>query len=354
LSLEDREQLQKSGIEVRKELGTLSDQVTEKEIQAALWQYYFDVTKSVTYIKGVHAPKKAKTTPQKVKADSKFDMAVKSAAASGELYSLNLLHPIMFLLCTTAILQRRLPTIPLSSKNWTDRSFVQGPFSTGSIPRGGANGYSFFNDMPWGQVPLHRIGAFTHVKMTPSGGLLGGAPKMSKLAALAAAKKKQAEERRQAEQQESTTETSTAISLLDRLVIKKDSPAGQDSASSRAPVSTGPKLAFRRKATVEKETDLVPDQSVKEVAPAKPKQNLRAPPSTFAQALLGSPEDVVSTGSTLDGASNEPPAKRRKSVIASFDLPYATSKIYTAADPFSKPSPDDVVLNAQSKATFRS
>jgi len=189
--------------------------------------------------------------------------------------------------------------------------------------------------------------------MKPSGGLLGGAPKMSKLAALAAAKKKEAEEKRKpSESKEVSAETSRAVSLLDRLVTKKDSTVETSSSKTETPVITNSKLAFRKKPPVQKKSEpVVSESAIEETIPARPKQNLRAPPSSFAQALLGSQDDTSSGGGVME--DSQPPIKRRRSVIASFGLPYAESKIFTAADPFSKPSPDDVVLNAQSKATFR-
>lgn len=245
----------------------------------------------------------------------------------------------------------------LSSRSSTDRSVVQGCTNSGSwtasaqpskhLPPG------FWDDMPWGNIPEDRRTIFTPVDVLPRGRLLGGAPKMSKLATLAAAKKKAAEEKRQAsDSQDGAMGSSSAVSLLDRLVTKKDSLA-DDSASSQSNSLPTSKLAFRRKPAVEKEIKAVTELSVEDIAPPKPKQNLRASPSSFAEALLGTQDTSSLGGVSLQDSIEQPPAKSNQSMLSSFGLPYATNEIFTAADPFSKPSPDDVVLSAQSKATFR-
>ena len=50
MSAYDKEQLRLGTIEVRKQLGT-EDNVTDAEIQESLWHYYYDIAKSVTYLK---------------------------------------------------------------------------------------------------------------------------------------------------------------------------------------------------------------------------------------------------------------------------------------------------------------
>lgn len=55
LTQEDREQLQVGTIQVRESLGP-SFPATDKEIQEALWNYYYDVGKSVTYLKSKDDP----------------------------------------------------------------------------------------------------------------------------------------------------------------------------------------------------------------------------------------------------------------------------------------------------------
>ena len=52
MSSEDKEHMRTATIEVRDALGSDST-ATESEIQESLWYYYFDVGKTVTYIKSM-------------------------------------------------------------------------------------------------------------------------------------------------------------------------------------------------------------------------------------------------------------------------------------------------------------
>ena len=51
----DKEQLRLGTVEVRKQLGTEYD-ATDAEIQESLWHYYYDIGKSVTYLKSKFKP----------------------------------------------------------------------------------------------------------------------------------------------------------------------------------------------------------------------------------------------------------------------------------------------------------
>lgn len=52
LSSEDQEQLRQGTIKVRQALGP-GFPASDKEIQDALWHYYYDVSKSVSYLKSM-------------------------------------------------------------------------------------------------------------------------------------------------------------------------------------------------------------------------------------------------------------------------------------------------------------
>ncbi|KAF2439342.1 hypothetical protein P171DRAFT_436039 [Karstenula rhodostoma CBS 690.94] len=77
-SEEDKEQMAAGVIKVREALGS-EYKVKEAEIQDALWNYYYDVGKSVTFLKNKYAPKAP--TPAKPKAVSRFDQAAGAADA---------------------------------------------------------------------------------------------------------------------------------------------------------------------------------------------------------------------------------------------------------------------------------
>ena len=69
---EDRENFSTLTPVVRAELDEAGFQVENKEIEDALWHYFWDVGKSVTYLKNAKQPKTpaAKTQPTKEKAKS--------------------------------------------------------------------------------------------------------------------------------------------------------------------------------------------------------------------------------------------------------------------------------------------
>ena len=98
LTAEDRENLSNLTPVVRAELDEAGFQASDKEIQDALWHYYWDVGKSVVYLKSLRAPRQLKSQQQTVlqqqqgkkkeKPKSKFDQAAeKSAVSIGELFS---------------------------------------------------------------------------------------------------------------------------------------------------------------------------------------------------------------------------------------------------------------------------
>lgn len=55
LSSEDQEQMREGTIKVREALGTAFP-VSDKDIQETLWHYYYDVGKSVVYLKSMIFP----------------------------------------------------------------------------------------------------------------------------------------------------------------------------------------------------------------------------------------------------------------------------------------------------------
>ena len=79
---EDRENFSTLTPVVRAELDEAGLQADNKEIEDALWHYFWDVGKSVTYLKNAKQPKTpaAKTQPTKEKAKSKFDLAQEDSA----------------------------------------------------------------------------------------------------------------------------------------------------------------------------------------------------------------------------------------------------------------------------------
>lgn len=87
---EDRDNFATLTPVVRAELDEAGLQASDREIQDALWHYYWDVGKSVAYLKNARTPrseqKGGKKGQAETKAKSKFDQAAESSAAkAGEL-----------------------------------------------------------------------------------------------------------------------------------------------------------------------------------------------------------------------------------------------------------------------------
>lgn len=216
----------------------------------------------------------------------------------------------------------------------------------------------FFRDSPWLNVPQHRKADILVEPLYPRLGLLGGASqegKMSKLAALAAARKKKNSEKL-------GTATATDESLQSRPSEQKPAPR---SLSERLAVNNNAKVPVRagglsglargnrrsgglanlngtsdvsesdRKAVVQPSG--YNGRIEEEVQKEKPEEHmdLRAAPSTFAATIVGN-----------EGPSVTPEPSHL--LGRSFEVMHIYHPDITEAFDFAGPSPDDVVLNAQS------
>lgn len=247
-----------------------------------------------------------------------------------------------------------------------------------SIPSCTAHAYfsaaEFFRDSPWLNVPAHRKADILVEPLYPRLGLLGGTPessggkKVSKLAALAAARKKKEGDKAttataaapattlptktdQAEVPSAERKGTTSLSLLERLSAPgKQKPF--ECANGLRALGKGTRLgthAIRKEPSQEQAkpskgpTELqLEEQVAKEAAnqdteKEQPKVNIRAEPSTFATIIVGEATRPTVT---------EPSHLHSHSV----DLMQVYGQDLTEAFDFAGPSPDDVVLNAQSSA----
>ncbi|KAF5560079.1 elongation factor 1-alpha [Fusarium phyllophilum] len=238
LSPEDRQAMEEGTAEVRRALGTEANKVTKAQIEEALWHYYYDIDKSVTYLMKTFiapAPKPAKKAPEDHR------------RLSNEHTSIMDLPPA------------------LGVPAW------------------------HFDDMPWMNVPEERRTVFIEPER-PRGGLLGGGegpPKMSKLQALAAARKKKTEEKKELER---------AGKGLERLAInesqKENQPIlgqGRQAPEPTLQVKSPPQEESTEITAVtdnQKDIDSTPkgwlmDEDLPVMMP-------RAAPSAFARTLFGS------------------------------------------------------------------
>ncbi|KAK3349987.1 P-loop containing nucleoside triphosphate hydrolase protein [Lasiosphaeria hispida] len=288
LSPEDKALMTQGTADVQAALSVEASKVTTKQIEEALWHYYYDIDKTVTYLvsKFISPPEK---TPKASKAEK-----------------------------TTQTTNAQISPKPRES------------FA------------AFFRDMPWGNIPKHRETIFIPPQRPLVGGLLGGSgspPKMSKLQKLAAARKKKAEEKSAQEAMEQTRTKMTELSVDDTQRAKENSPLA---GAFGKRLKTSPSTAEGRNPLtpaepIRAEVSQQPLEEISNEQATAPEPELvpspeKAQPSSFAQTLFGYPSDA--------------PKRKRMEL---YPLPYAYFAP-SVLDAFSKPSPDDVVLAAQAKA----
>lgn len=336
--------MSKGTTEVQKALGNDASRVTVAQIQEALWHYYYDVDKSVGYLRRTFispVQKPVKKTPEGKSGDFSFSdrlgmFVMASAVDQG--------RPVR-----SAVYQDGHGSLghPYLSAHTLLESRYSSPTES-------------FGDMPWLNVPRDRL-AHLVPPLRPRGGLLGGGEgpvKVSKLQALAAARKKKTEEKKE---QDKASEAETGMKRL--------SLSGH---ATKQSMSVSPSPAKRQKSSEKQalrpilRSSVPPDGSPshpeelgepgkvynagkgnhKGESVAKPNPTIpsvdddqvvmtafNAAPSAFARTLLGSAPECRQT--------NRPD---------SFAMPYATSPAFLATA-FSEPSPDDIVLAAQAKGS---
>ncbi|XDG05835.1 hypothetical protein ABKA04_005450 [Annulohypoxylon sp. FPYF3050] len=210
----------------------------------------------------------------------------------------------------------------------------------------------FFSDMPWLNIPKDRETVFLEPPRIRVG-LLGGAStssKVSKLQALAAARKKKADNQKsESHQPGEATQKLSSLTITSRHAgsAKENIPPSKN-ASMLSTVLTGVgtstsqsienEITNAREEQIQGRLNTTNDRPVKYPIPSStlpidvPFET--AMPSPFAQALLGPDKNHTST------------------TPRNFPFPYM-NLASSVADAFSAPSPDDVVLTAQSQASSK-
>ncbi|PFH56039.1 hypothetical protein XA68_17172 [Ophiocordyceps unilateralis] len=333
LAPEDRLAMAKGTSEVRAALGNDVNRVTVAQIQEALWHYYYDVDKSVSYLRKsfVHVSQKPtpKKTPEGKSGEFSFSetlgLFVRTTGADQE-------HPFR-----VPVPKADAATEPSSWKS----SLRPGPET--------------FNDMPWLHVPQERQ-AVLIPPLRPRLGLLGGGDgpvKVSKLQALAAARKKKNNERKEQDGISQANDGIRRLSLADSTNSQRPGPppssSGQPSLRSLPSVSRSSEVLPHQRAEQPRQSSMdsrvareqgseTPLAMLDSPSPARTDGDdevasfRQAAPSALARILLGSAPD-----------------RRQANRPDVFPMPYAASSAFVAAA-FLEPSPDDVVLAAQAKA----
>ena len=185
----------------------------------------------------------------------------------------------------------------------------------------------FFKDTPWLNVPLERQ-AILIPPLYPRGGLRGGstneAPSLSKLQALAAARKRKAQEQR------TDTSSETASPVPESSNPNAEIPAGSQ--------RTLPFRGRKDSTSPAESTNTSPVNQVEHSHSSFPEDRSQidqAKPSAFASTILGNTDTSSSSPSTSE----------------LFTLPYTTNVAAPDTNPFAGPSPDDIVMAAQSKGS---
>jgi len=183
----------------------------------------------------------------------------------------------------------------------------------------------FFKDMPWLSIPLERQTIFVE-PLYPRGGLLGGssdgASKMSKLQALAAARKKKSQEQK--------SRSSGMEKPMSELSIN-----GEEKATDSLPKPSSRGFPSRKR------KDSNPHE--KQPKAPSPKKDIAVDPrAQHGTAPVDHAEPSAFASTMFSSSMSSAPS------VNLFTLPYATTST-TATDPFAGPSPDDVVIAAQSK-----
>lgn len=196
----------------------------------------------------------------------------------------------------------------------------------------------FFRDMPWLATPVDRQTTFT-APSHPKGGLLGGSsepPKMSKLQALAAARKKKAQEQKSSSSSDAPTNPMSKLSLAGDSKIKDSKSAFLNRSNSSTETSQNTAEADVPKPSIAPNAPSSSDAAPLPASDAKPSplQVEIARPSAFASTMFGNEDQ------------SPPHARSSSSLIVPYFNLHSDS-----ADAFSGPSPDDVVIAAQSKGS---
>jgi elongation factor 1 alpha-like protein len=300
MSEDDKEQMRIGTIGVREALGEFEAGISDAQIQEALWHYYYDIAKSVSYLKNkLGGAQTVKETPKKEKTVSKFDQA---ASAAGQ-------------------------NAPTTAGKFTHahNSNVDSPAPPVTLHLPPHDADDFFWDVPWGNVPTHRLG--TIIVDAPCGrrGLLGGS---SKLAALAAKRRKEREEA-EATASNPSGDTDAAVAMLDKLSV-------QSSSTPRLRGSEGAKPRYpARKRSPSPKIEAPPQEALQEPEAPQPAVVVQNPAKRAAASMFAS---------TLCGSYKTP-----QSTIEAFAVPYTNYKGYAGIEAFDTPSPDDVVRAAQAK-----
>lgn len=204
---------------------------------------------------------------------------------------------------------------------------------------------SFFAGISWLNLPPENLAVFTPPPRYPGGllgGSSGGAPKMSKLQALAAARKKKAQD-----QQSAASEVEKPMANLS---LNQTGGEGSTELHDNKPPSSNDSLSKDAKHggfPLRKRKDSNPHEKVLKPQPTPMDHQIEiAAAAESSPVYQASPSAFAST--MFQTASVAP----RPQLETNFTMPYNSEVLVAPANPFAGPSPDDVVIAAQSKGSI--
>lgn len=339
----DREALAQGTEQVRRQLGDEAGFLTDQQVQDALWYYYYDIDKSVDYLRkkfiAPPPPPPSKTETKKTKESKSISLLPRARSYDTS----------------------RARATDADVESLADGDGPRQMSSFGGRVSPPLDAYQelppcfYFKGLPWLNVPKHREAVLLPPTTLP-GGLLGGGEgtKVSKLQALAAARKKKTEGTKKPEvQEERAQKRFSNLSIHDqpsdenakptpgflskRQKMSEEASSGKSSGPTSRPEQGNPSNLRSNPSDPPASTPMEVDESYTkrsgqgtENAELERAYTSSLPPSAFASVLCGTPSNAAA-------ASNLP-------------LPYTTSALFNPAA-FEEPSPDDVVMAAQSKGS---
>ncbi|KAI8312688.1 HBS1-like protein [Colletotrichum sp. SAR11_59] len=246
LSAEDRQAMAEGTQFVRSSLGSDADKVTTQQIQDALWHYFYDIEKSVSYLKKKFIDPPPKQEPKKTKDG----------------------YPVPRIASLTAA--------------------------------------SYFHGISWMGIPQSRQAILTPPQPLP-GGLLGGGegPKLSKLQALAAARKKKTDVKKDDDKVDRAEKRMSSLAITEPsskesgsgLLAKRQKLSGestpQPSATSQLQTSSSD-APSGMDVDLAQETPAGKDELTQDDCFVVPSTR----PSAFAQTLFGPSQDSADASQT--------------------------------------------------------
>ena len=322
MTADDKEQMRSGTIRVREALGEMSAFVTDTQIQEALWHYYYDVGKSVSYLKNRLGTNTKQETPRKEKTMSRFDHAAKSADLKAPHTTGKQTHTQH-----SSVKESAYPVAHRKSP------------APASVYICHTHQNDFFWDVPWNAVPLDRLGDITVDPPLYKARLLGGS---SKLAALAAKRRKEREEMSKAQMSKSNGDAGAAVAMLDQLSMQSKHKTPASLSDERIETERSIRVSrypVRRRSPSQSSHEEDQEEEAPKHTLARPtivvdRPAQRASASSFASTLCGSDRAVVQPGHELN----------------TFPVPYTQHKDHNSLKAFIELSPDDVVRAAQAKS----